>query len=423
MLSAKLLSGSQSTRTPPQFISSNVSRSDTAANTVAPPTNMQDRDLLVAVGFITKYTSDNLSLPPGFSTVYRCRDSTTRLSFFIAVKTASSESGSYSFTWDTATPSVVAISVYRYATRINSVGQITLTSSNTITAPGITPSYLGVLCAAYANEDTGVVVSSPPSDMTLRTSYSGASGTRPGAFVIYDKQQPASASGSKSVTLTGSANNSCGLLFQVTNEPDIAPEFVSYSSVQSSSPGPNLVVPKPSGTQSGDLMLAFMSTGGSSAGTWSGDTGWTELADQGSVPNSRVAYKVAGASEPSSYTFTCSTASNTASGCVLTYRYADYDTVGVFGTGTLRLRPPTINPSKSQSILLAFGSINTGSATVTATPGLSSKVADSDSTSPSYCVYDQTVQKDNLGEKFMLFSVSSFPSSGILVSIKPNRSF
>lgn len=68
---------------------------------------------------------------------------------------------------------------------------------------------------------------------------------------------------------------------------------------------------KPAGTVAGDILVAIM--GGSNTGaaiTWTGGTGFTEPADQGASPNLRVAYLVAGASEPATYTFTSSAATN-----------------------------------------------------------------------------------------------------------------
>jgi hypothetical protein len=101
------------------------------------------------------------------------------------------------------------------------------------------------------------------------------------------------------------------------------PEFIAATTTSPVATS-TITINKPAGTQQGDLMLAFVS--GSINLTYTGDTGWTEIADQGVEPSLRVAYKVAGASEPSSYVFTSSSTSGNKTGAILTYRYAAYDT-------------------------------------------------------------------------------------------------
>lgn len=420
MIASKLLSSTGAPRKPPTFVSSSVARYAVAVNTVTAPTSIQDGDLLIAVGFNSTANS-KVTVPSGFNLIYL--DNSVENTAFIAVKTASSESGNYSFTWTVADNNAVAMLVYRDATRVNTVGVISRSTATTATAGGITPSYLGRLCAVFANEDDNVVIGSVPSDMTARVSYLGAAGVKPGAFLLYDKEQSIFPSGNKSVTFSVSnAPVTVGLLFQVTNEPDLAPEFVSYASTQSTVVGQTLTVSKPAGTVSGDLMLAVMSAGGTGSGSWTGDTGWTEIADEGSLPNLRLAYKMAGGSEPSSYTFTCAEPNNLTTGCILTYRYASYDTIGAFTTSSDPLNLPSISPSRSQSVLVACGAVNAASLTLTTPDGMIPRVTDSDIYRTSYRVFDQIVQSGYIGARYIGLGSGS-ASAGVLVSLKPSRSF
>jgi hypothetical protein len=82
---------------------------------------------------------------------------------------------------------------------------------------------------------------------------------------------------------------------------------VSSAVITDNSLGTALVIPIPSGVAAGNFMLAIMAA--QVAETFTGDTGWNEIADYGSNPGLRAAWKLAGGSEPSSYTFTASISS------------------------------------------------------------------------------------------------------------------
>ena len=61
------------------------------------------------------------------------------------------------------------------------------------------------------------------------------------------------------------------------------PEVMSYSSTDTAgSNSTTLTITKPGGVQQGDLLLAAMCGSGAGGGeSWTGDTGWTEVIDQG----------------------------------------------------------------------------------------------------------------------------------------------
>lgn len=197
------------------------------------------------------------------------------------------------------------------------------------------------------------------------------------------------------------------------------PTFIAQANTQTTTGSTATIdVSKPAGTIEGDLMIMVGATG-SAARTWTGDTGWTEVADQNAIPNLRVAYKVAGASEPATYTFTINSATtNGISAAILTYRGAAYDTIGTFTTGTDPLVLPSVSPSVGFSRLIAAGARSAASVTLGTPTGMTARVTDNDTTAPSYKVCDQLVTAGATGTRSMTTgSISSV--SGLMLAIKP----
>jgi hypothetical protein len=413
MLADKLRAASLSALPLPEFVSSSVNIVSTSnTNTVTAPAGIQDGDFLIAFGSADSSGRVISSYPAGFVETSAVQ---TPISIFVACKVAGAESGNYTFTWSGSSNSTIAILVCRNATRVNTVGSYVAGNAATFAAPSITPSYRGVLFAAYAFK-SAATVSSAPIGMTQRVYHNSSVPS----LVVYElSPQESAATGDKTITWSSSTSGS-GILFQITNEPTVAPVFVASASTQNGSSATTLTINKPTGTVEGDLMVAVMATDGSITG-WSGDLDWVELADQGSsTPSLRVAYKVAGPAEPSNYTFTASSG-KILSGTILTYRYAAYDTIGSFTTGTNPLILPSISPSESQSILIAAGARGAASITLGTPTSMTARVTDADGTSPSYIVCDQTVAKGPTGTRSMSTG-STTNVAGILLSIKPTRS-
>jgi hypothetical protein len=392
----------------PEFVStSNGSSSSSTTVTVTAPAGIQNGDLLIAYGRAPGGNFRFNALAPGFSLVW-----TNGGVDFIATKTAANESGNYTFTGSNSAGYTVVMLVYRNARQVNTLGELGIADDMSgFTLPAITPTFRGVLCAL----SRGGTITSGPSGMTLRVN--NVSSTY--KIYLYDQSpQEASSSGTRSVTFNA-ASIAAGFLFQITNEKPVAPEFIASAQTQRTTSGSSLTIDKPSGTEEGDLMVAVMATPVNS--TWTGASEWTEVADQGSSPSLRIAYKVAGASEGASYTFT-SSASSTSSGCILTYRYAAYDTIASSFTGASSgiVQPSQIAPTQSQSVLLAC--VATPSASVTATflnLPMNSKATDGDGTGPSYLVADKLAAKTNSG--FHRFTISG-AAVGIMLALKPTRS-
>jgi hypothetical protein len=193
------------------------------------------------------------------------------------------------------------------------------------------------------------------------------------------------------------------------------PAFVNYASTQNAGTDTTVVVAKPTNTAAGDLMVSVCGVANGTS-TWTGDAGWTEVIDQNSPPDLRVAYLRAGASEGSSYTFTSSDSTHTKSGAIFTYRNAGYDTIGAIATGSPTCVAPSITVAQDGSILLAlFTSIGAGG-TFTAPTGMTLLASDTDGTSPSWAVYYQEVLAGATGTRTS--TVSSL-TAGVLISLSP----
>jgi hypothetical protein len=416
MLSDKLRAASLSSRPLPEFVSSSTNRVTTAGNTVTAPSGIQNGDLLVAVGF---HITNGLTITPptGFNPLYL--EGTSANTVFIATKVASSESGDYAFTWSgTAASNTIAILVYRNATRVNTAGTIARTSGSptaTLTASAITPTYEGVLLAFFANE-TARTVSTAPSAMTQRALQTANAP----AFGLYDlNPQAASDTGTKSITWSGTGTQAA-LLFQVTNEPDVAPAIQLVAvATGGTTASTTLTINKPTGTAEGDLMVAGMTRSGTA--TWTGATGWTEVADQGTSPSLRVAYKVAGASEGSNYTFTQSGTESEVAGFILTYRNASYANAGSIGTSlTTTLIAPSVVSNASQSVLIAFAAAGSSTSTFSTPSGMTSRATSSIS-KPKFIACDQSVSNgDSSARTFVTNQTDG--QSAILLVISPTGS-
>lgn len=403
--------GGNAAKAQPSFVSQSINRAGSSTtNTVTAPTGIQDGYLLVAYG-VCNTASVTITPPTGFNVQYL---EGTTVTMFVASKVASSESGNYTWTWSSSVSGTIAMLVYKDASVINTIGAVARTSATTGTASSITPTYAGTLIAAFSNGASSTI-GTAPSGMTLRSSQTAAAQS----VGIYDlSNQAASSTGTKDIIWNSSGTLS-SILFQITNESTgIAPEFVAVANTQNTASGSSLVISKPTGTAQDDLMIAVMSAGGQSS-TWTGDTGWTEVADNGNSPDLRVAYKVAGASEGSSYTFTFGSSATTLAGSILTYRYGTYDTISSITFGN-PLVTSSINTAASQSLLFLFATRAAASITLTLPASMTSRVLDNDITAPSYRVCDQVVANGATGQRSVTTG-SATNTNGIVLSIKPTR--
>ena len=378
----------------PTFVSSSASAVGTTSATITAPSGIQNGDLLVAVGTCDSGVVTVSSVPTGFNLV-----SVTRASgatSFVATKIASSESGNYTFSMTGGSKFRAGMIVYRGATRINSIGPIGSTVTTTLTASSLYPTYRGVLNAIFLNtSNTGRSIVTPPSGMVERLK-AGWNASDTGDIAVYESTpQEKEASGDK--TLVANSTNSgnfVAFLIQITNEPDVTPTFVSVSNTQNASAGANLVIPRPANTAPGDLMIAFMSADGGT-NSWTGDTDWIEVLDQGPAPQLRVAYKIANTAEANTYTFVLSGTGRKLAGAICTYRNAAYSAVGAIATGTNPLIANSPGIAYSQSKMIVFASRSTASITLTIAAGetMNAVLTENDAQPPSYVIADTTAPR------------------------------
>lgn len=395
----------------PTFVSSSANRvASSTSLTVTAPTGIQNGDLIVALTFSTS-TTVAISPPSGFSQIFN--DVAANPAVTLNTKVAASESGNYTFTSNASATFTVIMLVYRNATNINTVGAITRAASATATAASITPSYRGVLLAAFSNSSSATVATSP-SGMTSKVSSATVQNLAPFARAYELSPQDVAATGNKSLFWQTSATVS-SQLFQVTNEPDIAPTFVNSETV-SLEDGSTLPLTVPSGVQAGDLMVAIMTanTDSLSSTSWTSPAGWTEVGESSGSKAVALSYKVATASEPASYTFTASPNFPFIAGSMLIFRNGAFDTIGTF-SGTTNLS--SVSPILSQSLLLACGHAGVSGATIGTSTTMTDRVVNNVATFNSYKVSEQKVSKGPTGVRVM-----SSSSKGVLLSIKPTRS-
>ena len=182
--------------------------------------------------------------------------------------------------------------------------------------------------------------------------------------------------------------------------------------------GTSLTINKPTGTVDGDIMVAVMS--GGNAGAWTGDTGWTEILDQGATPNIRAAYKVA-SGEGASYTFS-HPAGGGNYGFLATFRGLQYDTVSASastqtGDGTLAVTGIT---AAGGVLIAAYAITNAFSGLSSSTPGGMISLASSGTgLDGGIFGYWQEVAAGATGTRSSSLGTDMGQGAGILIALKP----
>jgi hypothetical protein len=142
--------------------------------------------------------------------------------------------------------------------------------------------------------------------------------------------------------------------------------FVGYHGT-SGGGSSGLAVSLPAGVQQNDLLIGMVAAYDNSGGgglTWTGDTGWNEVLDENAVPNLRVAWKIAGASEPTpTFTNTGSPVTTYNTGAVWAFRNAAYDTIGTIATsvanGTVSYNSVTLAGGTAIAVIASGKDTNT----------------------------------------------------------------
>lgn len=393
----------------PVFVSSSTARSAAATLSIAAPSGIQDGDLLVALLLTGNGGSQYpTSLPSGFV----CRYESTY--WTVATKIASGESGSYAFGWVTTTANSGAILVYRYADEFAlHASSVSTNTAAGITFPSITPTFDGTLITVSGIAVGGATVTTPPTGMTQRALYNSLTPN----FAVYDSTpSPASTISGKSITWSSNSAKSA-LALQIGRKIQATPPFAISSSEKITATSTSLVIDKPIGTRENDLMVAYVA-GGGTGNTWTGG-GWVELADMGSSPYLRVAYRVVTASEPSNWTFTAS-ASGNIGGAIVTYRNAVYDAIGSPVSLADPLQPSAPTPTSVYELLTGVVARTASTGTYTSIKNTS---AVSLSTAPTFRVVESVSVEGNAGSSFFTNGASATGNGAQLMLLKPAASY
>lgn len=154
------------------------------------------------------------------------------------------------------------------------------------------------------------------------------------------------------------------------------PSITRVGSTQARVGSGSLVINKPTGVVEGDLLLACLSA--QNTFTFTQPSGWTEVFDNLLA----ISWKRAGASEPSSYSFTV--AAGSSAGVIVAYRAASFDVVGSRGGSSTA---PSITLSKNDSVDLAFFMYFTAGA-ITAPSGMTT-VESYSADAPSVALFEK----------------------------------
>lgn len=178
-----------------------------------------------------------------------------------------------------------------------------------------------------------------------------------------------------------------------------------------------VAISKPTGTVDGDIMVAVMF--GGNGGTWTGDSGWTEIIDQGATPNLRAAYKVA-SGEGASYTFTYS-GSGAEIGFIATLRGLQYDTASASvttlnGDGSLAITGITA----AGGVLIAAYALFNGTSLAASTPsGMVPLVSESPGSRAIFGFWQEVAAGATGTWASSITGTNPFNNGGILIALKP----
>lgn len=178
---------------------------------------------------------------------------------------------------------------------------------------------------------------------------------------------------------------------------------------------------KPTGLSQNMLELAVMASNKTTGATWTGDTGWTEQIDQATLPNLRVATKIAGGSEPGGYTFTASN-SEDLSVVILAIKRGVFDAIGAIATrsggGTLTASGIT----SAGGMLLAAVVVDqqsAGTVTIASNSGMTLIATGGGSGYPTINIYRDYVVPGATGTRgFTIGGTYSGTSAAVLVGVK-----
>jgi hypothetical protein len=193
----------------PEFVSAgSVQRVSSASSiTVPAPTSRPDGSKIIIVLFATSVATVS-SAPSGFNQVFF--NNSTLNTFAVYEKTASAESGDYTFTWSTSVRSSGVALAYSVVGSFT-VGAGARVNDTVSVASSISPTLQGVLLQMFATEVTSTVSVAPSG-----TSRALFTANDPSLAIYEISPQAAGATGTKQITW-GTKGDTFALLIQLTN--------------------------------------------------------------------------------------------------------------------------------------------------------------------------------------------------------------
>lgn len=190
----------------PTFVEASIGSRGGSSSVVPALASVQNGDLII--GIVMNGTSGRtFTAPAGFSSVTSYNAVGPSAAIF--TKTASSESGTYTFTASGAGGTQANILVYSPAS-VHLAGSWNNANSATQTALSISPSVGGVLIAAFAFK-TNTTVTTPPSGMTQRAFFN----TTASSNAQYElSPSPSGTTGNKSI-VWNNADDGTNILLQI----------------------------------------------------------------------------------------------------------------------------------------------------------------------------------------------------------------
>ena len=228
-------------------------------------------------------------------------------------------------------------------------------------------SYLTISPRGSATVDVMGTGSTVYNTITQRGSYNNANGTSGGGYSTLTQRGTAtfvSGTGSTptvtqrgtTTTNTGTGGSGYNTITQRGSETSVFLNNVTSAAVN-----------KPTGVVSGDVLIVFITWDGGSLGglTITPPSGWTQITTAASTNYvaTRAYYKVAGGSEPSSYTWTQSTTDEAWVSCTAWYNVdttgspADVSNAKANNSTTANITAPTLTPTTTAGMSLWAGSV------------------------------------------------------------------
>lgn len=308
-----------------EFVGTEAAKSDGSVTTtlaIDVPANVQEGDLLLAV-----LHSAHRSFSSSGWTVISNETDGSNVSVTTLFRLATgSEPSSYTFTANSDAHIIGSISAYRNVDPDNPIGTDTgaTGTSTSITAPEVSTAHAGAwIVYAATNRHSSTPEISNPSGMTERDQDSLAIFR---GIVADEEIASAGPTGSRTATVSSSDFWAAQL---VELQPVHEEEEHGFHVDETSSSSPTdpttttIEIDVPEGTQENDFLLASFCCGNNGTPAITPPAGWTELTVQRDSNGLHAVYhRVAGDSEPSSYTWTLDDGKHPSAGMVA-YRNVD----------------------------------------------------------------------------------------------------